>query len=77
MYSNWITLTGLCFNFVGALFLTSAFEWKDKKKVDKNGKTYGTITFGKNQGFSKAGIILLIVGFGIQVGAVILKMASN
>lgn len=74
MYSNWITLTGLCFNFVGALFMASSFVWKEKKET-RDGKTYGTTTFGKNKGSSKAGIVLLIIGFGIQVGAVILKMA--
>ncbi len=52
------------------------FVWKEKKVV-KDGKTLGNTTFGKDKGFSKAGIILLIVGFGIQAEAVILKMVLN
>lgn len=73
MYSDCLTLTGLCFNFLGALFLSFSFVWKDKKEK-KGETTFGTITMGKEKGFYKSGIILLIVGFGIQVGAVILKM---
>ena len=76
MYSDCITLTGLCFNFFGALFMSFSFVWRDKKEV-KDGKIVSTLTMGKEKGFSKAGIILLIVGFGIQVGAIILKMVLN
>jgi len=77
MLSNWITLTGLLFNFVGALFMASSFVFRENKEV-RNGKTVvPTITIGKKKGSSKTGIILLIIGFGIQGGSVILKMVLN
>jgi len=72
MYSI-LNLIGLCSNFVGALFMSFSFVWKEKKEK-KGERTVGTIRFGKEKGFFKAGIVLLTVGFAIQVVALVLNM---
>jgi len=56
--------------------MSFSFVWKEKK--EKRGeRTVGTITFGKEKRFFKAGIVgrvLLTVGFAIQVVALVLNM---
>ena len=68
MSNNWFILIGLCFNIVGALFM--AFHVVIK---DKDVKELKSITIGTRNPILKIGIILLAIGFILQVFGLPLK----